>query len=169
VRDSQRPTADWSRDLPSAEELVARFTSNRGKILRYAWIPQVLAGLLFLGLGYHMGHTHFHLIREGVRAPGRIVGYKQEKFRRSSGSSSTGYMPVVEFHTSDRFVQFEDWLGTSIAGSKNASVIVLYDPANPAIAMIDRPLGNWLPWCPVFAVGILLLLSSVRSAFRSLG
>jgi hypothetical protein len=73
--------------LPSAEKLVARLTSNRKEILRYAWIPQMLAGLLFLGLGYYMGHTHFHLIREGVRAPGRIVGYKQKAFRRSSGSS----------------------------------------------------------------------------------
>ena len=155
--------------MPSAEELVARLTSNREKILRYAWIPQVLAGLLFLGLGYYMGHTHFHLIREGVRAPGRIVGYKQKAFRRSSGSSSTGYMPVVEFHTSDRFVRFEDWLGTSIQGSNNVSVMVLYDPANPSVAMIDRPLWNWFPWGPIFAVGILLLLSSVRSAFRSLG
>jgi Protein of unknown function (DUF3592) len=155
--------------LSSAEELVARLTSNREKILRYAWIPQMLAGLLFLGLGYYMGHTHFHLIREGVRAPGRIVGYKQEAFRRSSGSSSTGYMPVVEFHTSDRFVQFKDWLGTSIQGSSNVSVMVLYDPANPSVAMIDRPLWNWFPWGPILAVGVLLLLISVRSAFRSLG
>jgi len=116
-----------------------------------------------------MGHAHFRLIREGVRTPGRIVSYKQEAFRRASGSSSTAYMPVVEFHISDRFVQFKDWLGSSVAGSINVSVIVLYDPANPAVAMIDRPLGNWLPWGPVFAVGVLLLLASVRSAFRSLG
>jgi hypothetical protein len=169
VRDSQRPSADWRRDLPSAEELVARITSDREKILRYAWIPQVLGGLVFLVLGYYMGHAHFRLIREGVRTPGRIVSYKQEAFRRASGSSSTAYMPVVEFHISDRFVQFKDWLGSSVAGSINVSVIVLYDPANPAVAMIDRPLGNWLPWGPVFAVGVLLLLASVRSAFRSLG
>jgi hypothetical protein len=169
MSDSQRPTADWSRELSSAEELVAQITSNREKILRYAWIPQVLGGLVFLVLGYYMGHSHFHLIREGVRAPGRIVSYKQETFRRASGSGSTAYMPVVEFHTSDRFVQFKDWLGSSVAGSNNVSVIVLYDPANPAIAMIDRPLGNWLPWCPVFAVGVLLLLGSVRSALLSLG
>jgi len=28
-------------------------------------------------------------------------------------------MPIVEFHTNERFVQFQDWLGTSIEGSKN--------------------------------------------------
>jgi len=154
--------------LPSAEELVARLIGNKAKILRYAWIPQVLAGLFLLGLGYFMGHAHFHLIREGVRAPGRIVGYKQENFRSSSGSfSSTGYMPIVEFHTNERFVQFQDWLGTSIERSKNVPVIVLYDPASPAVAMIDRPVWNWIPWAPIFSVGLLLVLSAINGFFRS--
>ena len=154
--------------MASAEEILARLTSNREKILRYVWIPQVLTGLFLLGLGYFMGRAHFHLIREGLRAPGRIVGYKQESFRRSSESfSTTGYMPIVEFHTGDRFVQFEDWLGAGIAGAKNAPVIVLYDPVNPAVAMIDRPVWNWIPWGPTFAVGLLLVLSGINGFFRS--
>ena len=121
-----------------------------------------------MGLGYFMGHAHFHLIRQGARAPGRIVGFKQENFRRSSESfSTTGYMPIVEFHTNDRFVQFQDWLGAGIAGSKNVPVIVLYDPANPSVAMIDRPVWNWIPWAPTFAVGLLLVLSAINGFFRS--
>jgi len=154
--------------LPSAEEFVTRLTSNREKIVRYAYIPQVLAGLLLLGLAYHMGHAHFHLIRQGVRVPGRIVGYKQENFRRSSGSFSTGYMPIVEFQTDDRFIQFQDWLGTSVGGSTNVPVIVLYDPVNPSVAMIDRPVWNWIPWAPAFAAGLFLVLVAVRGALRSL-
>jgi hypothetical protein len=146
-------------------------TSNREKVFRYTWILQLLAALIFLGLGYFMGHAHFHLIREGVRAPGRIVGYKQESFRTASGTSSTttnGYMPIVEFHTNDRFVQFQDWLGTHIAGGTNVAVTVLYDPANPAVAMIDRPAWNWIPWAPIFGVGLFLLFVSIKGAFRSL-
>jgi hypothetical protein len=145
-------------------------TSNREKILRYAWIPQLFAGLVFLGLGYFMGHAHFQLIREGVRAPGRIVGYKQESFRTSSSTTSSttnGYMPLVEFHTNDRFIHFQDWLGTGIAGNKNVPVIVLYDPANPSVAMIDRRVWNWIPWAPTFAVGLLLFLSAINGFFRS--
>jgi len=154
--------------LPSAEELVTRSTSNREKILRYAYIPQVLTGLLLLGLAYHMGHEHFHLIRQGVRVPGRIVSYRQENFRRSSGSFSTGYMPIVEFHTNDRFIQFQDWLGTSVGGSTNVPIIVLYDPVNPPVAMIDRPVWNWIPWAPTFAFGLFLVLVAVRGALRAL-
>jgi hypothetical protein len=156
--------------MASASQLVSWMTNNRAKILRYAWILQLFGALLFLGLGYFMGHTHFHLIRQGVRAPGRIVGYKQETFRNSSSttsSTSTGYMPVVEFHTNDRFVQFEDWLGSGIAGSKNVPVIVLYDPANPTQAMIDRPVWNWIPWAPTFALGFLLLLGAINRFFNS--
>jgi len=156
--------------MASANQLVSWMTNNRAKILRYAWIPQIVAGLVFLGLGYFMGHAHFHLIREGVRAPGRILGYKQESFRTTSGTTSTttnGYMPIVEFHTNDRFVQFEDWLGAGIAGSKNVPVIVLYDPGNPSLAMIDRPVWNWIPWAPTFAVGLFLVLSAMNGFFRS--
>ena len=154
--------------MASAEQLVARLASNREKILRYAWIPQLLTGLFLLGLSYFMGHAHFHLIRQGIRAPGRIIGYEQENFRRSSGSfSTTGYMPIVEFHTNDRFVQFQDWLGSKIAGSKNVPVIVLYDPGNPTRAMIDRPVWNWIPWAPIFGVALLLVLSAINGFFRS--
>ena len=127
----------------------------------------MFAGILLLSLGYFLGHAHFHLLRAGARAPGRIIGYQQERFRSSSSSSHTAYMPVVEFHTSDRFVQFKDWMGSSSTGTLYTSVIVLYDPANPADAMIDRPVWNWMPWAPTFAVGLLLFLGSIRRFFQS--
>jgi hypothetical protein len=154
--------------MASVEELVARLTSNREKILRYAWIPQLFLGIVLLGLGYFMGHTHFHLIREGMRAPGRITGYKQERFRSSSGFYSTGYMPIVEFHINDRLVQFQDWMGSNSASALYNPVIVLYDSANPSTAMIDRPAWNWFPWAPIFFVGLFLVLVAIKGALRSL-
>jgi len=154
--------------LASAEELVTRLTSNRQKLLRYAWILQLLTGLFLLGLSYHIGKEHFHLLREGQRAPGRIIGYQQKNFRGSSGSSSTAFMPIVEFHTNDRFIQFQDWMGSNSTGARNESVMVLYDPANPSVAMIDRPVWNWIPWAPTFAVGLFLVLVGIKGAFRSL-
>jgi hypothetical protein len=60
------------------ENVAAWMTANKAKILRYAYIPQALAALVFLLLGYFMGHAHFHLIRDGIRAPGTVVDYKQE-------------------------------------------------------------------------------------------
>jgi hypothetical protein len=170
VSSSQRAPQPGDQAVASVQQLVGWMTANREKIFRYAWIPQLFAALVFLGLGYFMGHAHFHLIRKGMRAPGRIVSYKQESFRTSSGTSSTttnGYMPIVEFHTNDRFVQFQDWLGTHIAGSTNVAVTVLYDPANPTVAMIDRPVWNWIPWAPIFGVGLLLFVSAINGLFKS--
>jgi hypothetical protein len=167
---AQQVSQPGGQPAAAVQQLVAWMIANREKIMRRAWIVQLFGGLLFLGLGYFMGHQHFHLIRQGVRAPGRIVGYKQESFSTKSGTNSTttnGYMPIVEFHTSDRFVQFEDWLGTNVAGNKDVPVMVLYDPSNPTQAMIDRPVWNWIPWAPTFAVGFLLTLSAINRFFRS--
>ncbi len=157
--------------MASPEELVAQVTRAAPNFLRYIFIFQAFAGLLLIGLAYFMGASHFHLLRAGIRAPGKIVGYKQQHFTSSSGSTSsttTGYMPIVEFQAGDRVIQFQDWLGTKIARTANVSVIVLYDPVNPSVAMIDRPAWNWIPWAPTFAVGLFLVLVAVRSAFRSL-
>jgi hypothetical protein len=131
------------------------------------WIPQALTGLFFLGLSHFLGFAHFHLIREGARAPGRIVAYQEEIFRRSSGSSSTSFMPVVEFRANDRAIQFRDWLGSNSTGALSSSVVVLYDPANPSVAMIDRPVWNWIPWAPTFAVGLFLVLVAIKGFFQS--
>jgi len=153
------------------EELVARLTRAAPNFLRYIFIFQAFAGLLLIGLAYFMGAAHFHLIRAGIRTPGKIVGYKQQYFTSSSGSTSsttTGYMPIVEFQAGDHVVQFQVWLGAKIAGTANVSVMVLYDPVNPSVAMIDRPVWNWIPWAPTFAVGVFLVLVAVRGAFRSL-
>ncbi len=152
------------------EDLVARLISNSQNFVRNLWKFQLFAALLFLGLGYLMGHEHFHLIREGVRAPGTIIGHKLQDFRSSSGNSSstsTAYMPIVEFRAGDRSIQFKDWLGSRVPGSTNVPVTVLYDPANPSDAMIDRPTWNWLPWAPVGALGVFLVLVGINGFFRS--
>ena len=46
-------------------------------------------------------------------------------------------------------------------------MIVLYDPANPAVAMIDRPVWNWIPRAPTFAVGLFMVLAAINGFFKS--
>ena len=157
--------------MASPEELVAHVTRAAPKFFRYIFLLQAFAGLLLIGLAYFMGVAHFHLIRGGIRAPGKIIGYRQKYFTSSSGSTSsttTGYMPIVEFQAGDHVVQFQDWLGTKIAGSANVSVVVLYDAVNPTVAMIDRPVWNLIPWAPTFVVGVFLVLVAIKGAFRAL-
>jgi hypothetical protein len=53
----------------TVEGLVARALENKARILRYMFIPQALAAAVLLFVAYVMGHVHFHLIQQGVRAP----------------------------------------------------------------------------------------------------
>ena len=147
----------------TVEGWVNRAIKNRTQILRYMYIPQAIAGVLLLIVAYYMGHTHFHLILEGVRAPGRVVGHAQRNLGdRSETSSTLAFMPIVEFEAGDRIVRFEDWLGSSSTGNLPDRVTVLYDRDRPSDAMIDRPAWNWLPWAPIGVVGLFLTLVAVK-------
>jgi uncharacterized protein DUF3592 len=151
-------------------QLSAWATNNKEKILRYTRVAQAVTGLFLMALGYYIGREHFHLIRAGVRTPGTIVGYKEEYFRgdysRASSSGTTAFMPIVKFQAGDRVVQFKDWVGTN-AAVLNVRVTVLYDPANPSLAMIDRPVMNWIPWAPTFVVGLFLILVAIKAWLAS--
>ena len=123
-------------------------------------------GVFFLLFGAYIGKDHFHLIRDGVRAPGTIVAYKQISMPDGGRSHwETAFMPIVKFQAGDRTVQFRDWMGTN-AAVLNVRVTVLYDPANPPLAMIDRPVYNWIPWGPTFAIGLFLVLVAIKGALR---
>jgi hypothetical protein len=143
---------------------IGRVIENKETVLRYMWIPQLLTGAVLLVTAYYMGHVHLHLLRQGAQAPGRVVGHEQKMFVRSgarSGHTTTAYMPVVEFNVMSRAVRFTDWLGAPSAGSLPDRVTVRYDPANPSIAMIDRPVMNWIPWAPIAAVGGFLTIVGI--------
>jgi hypothetical protein len=146
----------------SVQALGTWMINNKGKVLRYTYVAQILTGLFLLLLGYVIGKDRLNLVRHGERASGIVVDYKAESFRQSTGFQSTGYMPIVQFQAGDRVVRFKDWMGSSIAGPFRRSVIVLYDPANPTIAMIDRPVLNWIPWAPTMAIGAFLFLVGLR-------
>jgi hypothetical protein len=151
--------------------VVDRIVANRSRILRWMWIPQLVVGAFLLVLAVYIGRGHFDLIRHGMRADGRVVGYEQRTFRSSNGTSqtsttTTAFMPIVEFRTSARVVRFTDWLGSRSAGHLSEVLTVLYDPTNPSLAMIDRPVMNWIPWMPIAAVGLLLVVAAFRAGAR---
>jgi hypothetical protein len=158
--------------MPFPQDQVAWMLANRSTVFRYIRVLQLITGLILLALGYHMGNKPFHLIRTGERTHGRIVAYQARTFTSAgagnrSSSTTTGYMPIVEFRTNDSSVRFEDWLGSPRQAALNSAVPVLYDRATPTVAMIDRPVGNWLPWAPVFALGLFLLLVGIKNLLTS--
>jgi len=171
VQSSQR-----KHHVPTADELVTSLLRNRSTLLRYAFVGPLVAGILCCGIGYFMGRTHLRLILKGARAQGTVVDFQAKSFNTSGSgggtSIRTGYMPVVEYRAfGDQTVRFEDWLGSTRPGKRNHRseiVQVLYDPTKPSVAMIDRPIWNWVPWAPVVVVGVLLIMSGIRRAWQSL-
>ena len=165
----------WRSRLTSSQQAISAInrlsewtTNNKEKVLRYTRIAQAVTGLFLMLLGYYIGKEHFHLIREGVRAPGTIVGNKQEYFSdRGNSHWDSAFMPIVRFQAGDRIFEFQDWMGRSSAVTWKAPVTVLYDPANPSSAMIDRPVWNWIPWAPTFAVGLFLVLVAIKAWLAS--
>ena len=87
----------WRKRFSSSEQVVEGIKgfagwaqNNKEKILRYTRIAEVVTGVFLLGLGYFIGKDHLHLIRDGTRAQGTIIGYKQEYFRGSDGRLGSG-------------------------------------------------------------------------------
>ncbi len=142
---------------------LAWLAANREKILRYAFLPQLLVALLFLGFAYRTGKDHYHLLLAGTRTQGTIIGFKPVVFRSSSNSfSHTAYMPIIQFLAGDPVVQFQDWKALRSDPGVGSQVPVFYDPSDTSVAMMDRGATNWLPWAPCSAIGLLLALAGLK-------
>ena len=157
--------------MPFPQDQVAWLLANREKIFRFAFLPQLLVAVVLSSFAYSTGKTDVHLLLKGARTQGKIVGFQKRQFYRSRNRISTGtpgyniYLPIVEFEAQGALARFEEHKILSGGEGVGWSVPVLYDPANPSVAMIDRSYWNWLPWGPALAIAVLLLLSSIKSLF----
>jgi hypothetical protein len=155
--------------MPFPEQQVAWFLANRAKILRYAFVPQLLIAVVFLGFAYKAGKDHAHLLLAGARTQGTVVGFKPVLFRSNNNSfSRTVDMPIIQFRAGDHVAQFQEWKSSNSDPSLHARVPVLYDPSDTTIAMMDRGALNWLPWAPCAAIGAFLALVSLKGLFAFL-
>ena len=152
LRDLTAAAATW------VDALGAAFVRSRRAL-------QLATGLSLALLGFYIGRTRIELLAGGARTTGTIVAYEQQLMPRSGTSTSRtlAFMPVVEFDVGGRTARFTDWLGSSVAAALHERVPVVYRRADPTVAMIDRPVANWLPWAPTLALGLFLSLDAVRA------
>jgi hypothetical protein len=157
--------------VPFPEQQVEWMLANRAKILRYAFVPQLLAAVALLSLAYFTGKTDAHLLFEGARTQGKIVGFQRRELHTHRNPSSNGvygrtvYLPIVEFEALGDKVHFEERKLVPGGEGVGWQVAVLYDPNNASVAMIDRPFWNWIPWAPALAIGAFLTLVSLKGFF----
>jgi hypothetical protein len=151
--------------MPLPQEQIAWLAANRERVVRWMCIPQLLVALLFGGFAYRTGRDHGRLLLMGLRTQGVVIGLKPVVFYSKSDRSSfsrTSYMPIVKFRAGDHFVQFQEWKSAPSDPGVGSQVIVLYDPSDTSIAMMDRGALNWLPWAPCAAIGLFLALVGLK-------
>jgi hypothetical protein len=157
--------------MPFPQSQIDWMLANREKLFRYAFIPQFLVAVALLSVAYFTGKTDVHLLLNGARTQGKIVGFQRRELHTHRNPSSTGmygrivYLPIVEFQAQGTVVRFEEPKLVAHGESVGWPVSVLYDPANATLAMIDRPFWNWMPWAPALAIGVLLALASLKGLF----
>lgn len=132
----------------------------RNKFESYRSLAAIIVGLICMIVGYQIGNVHLGLILNGVRTQGVIVDHALHS-SSFKGSTSSSYIPIVEFTIENRVVRFSDWKGTQSPTLDRVGII--YKSEDPAVAMIDRPVWNWLPWGPIFLLGLLLTLVSIKN------
>jgi hypothetical protein len=157
--------------MPFPEQQVEWMLANRAKILRYAFAPQLLVAVALLSLAYFTGKTDVHLLLNGARTRGKIVGFQPRELHTYRNPSSNGvygrtvYLPIVEFEARGDKVRFEERKLVAKGEGVDWSVSVLYDPNKVSVAMIDRPFWNWIPWAPALVIGAFLALVSFKGLF----
>jgi len=122
----------------------------------------IFFALISLGLmagGVYLSRDMTDFLAKGVSAPGKVV-----RVEGVSGTDSTTYYPVVRFAPeSGKVAEFRDRVGSNPAIYQAGDTVrILYDPARPQKAMIDRGLWNWSASFGCLLGGVLLLLMAVQ-------
>jgi hypothetical protein len=153
--------------MDSVNPLIVQLTSNREKILRYAFIFQFIAAIPFLWVAFITGKTQATLLLRSKTAPGTVVAvvpFRQYKTSPSGVlySTRTSYDVIVEFIPGDEPIRFQDRRGTPFAAIVGSPVRVIYDPTHPLTAIMDRGYWNYLPWAPCAVIGGSLVLVALK-------
>jgi hypothetical protein len=153
--------------MDSVNPLIVQLTTNREKILRYAFILQFIAAIPFLWVAFITGQTQATLLLRSKSAHGTVVAvvpFRQYKTSASGRlySRGTSYDVIVEFKPGDEPIRFQDRRGTPFAATAGSPVRVIYDPAHPLTAIMDRGYWNYLPWAPCAVIGGFLALVALK-------
>jgi len=132
---------------------VREAADKQRKMSRIATPILVLAGVGILFLGVHLHRRTEAFLARAVGGTGTVVGLVE-----SSSSDSTTFAPLVEFEHDGKIYKFKDSIGSNPPSYRSGDVVaVLYDPARPADARIDR--GRWNKLIPLLVCGFGALLS----------
>ncbi len=152
-------------------KLIKSILANPQQFYRVLKSVQLILGIGLILFSFYIGRKNVFLIWAGEPAQGTIVGFEQVTWTGNSKNISTTrvrFLPIVQFQINDRVVKFKDVVGSISQNDLNASTTILYDSTDPESAIIKRPIMNWIPWGPMLALGLFLVLISLRKPTNKL-
>ncbi|MEU0488852.1 DUF3592 domain-containing protein [Nocardiopsis changdeensis] len=116
----------------------------------YPLLP-LLSGLVILAVVTRDTRLELRLIRHGVRAKGRVIGYRE---------TSTASRMVVQFRTEDGREVHAEHENTGWTASRAGEIVtVSYDPETPELARIVSA-----PWLSHWVRGMFAALGAILVA-----
>ena len=167
VRPADAAPAEVMAPVQRVEELSGPPGSNRESQMRARAQLVRLAPLLLLtgvgviALGVYTSHTLLELEGSGLRTSGRVISLSAS----SSSNGGTTYHPIVSYcDSAGRTIVFRDATGTNPPTHHVGDrVTVLYRPGDPARAIIDRGVWNWLPEVVLYLLGGALVAGGLAA------
>ena len=150
----------------SSEEVLVRVKKQAGQAKVAGYILLVLVIGCSIG-SYYSGLGMLDLTLKGQPSIGKVVDINSRRSSNTSNGSSYTYHAVVVFNDAQgNKVRFEDSVGSSHSiYDRGDKVDVLYDPARPIDAIIDRGVLNW-GLSGGLALGAFLLLLMAFSSLK---
>jgi len=151
-----------SLPLLRADELRPRLVRMDARARRLAPVMG-LVGLVLVGAGHWLAEDLYGLLASGKSATGRIVGY--ERVFQPNNQHYIYYPQVVFTSRAGETVRFQDRGGSGAATTGRRSgqrVTVIYNPEKPEQAMIHRGLWSWAAPIGLMALGLLVLLVTLK-------
>ena len=134
---------------------------NKSKELKYAGPVFTLVGLATIGLAVYLGLERAEFLETAVAASGKVT-----ELIETRSDDSYVYYPMVEFTVpgSDRVVTFRHDSGSNPPAYRVGEVVsVLYDPQNPAEAIIDGGLLNWMATALTSLLGFVFTAAGITT------
>jgi len=172
----------WSNSMKSFKRRLYIFTSlwprlthwaatNQKKIHNFQCALYIFIGAGMMVFACQIGRTHISVLQGGIKTQGKIVASKIQPFSTAYPNSTrvqqgTISLPIIEFQVGDTSLRFKDWIGEDSSYSDIADPVpIIYSAENPSVAIVDRPIVNWLSWAPIFVIGLLLVLWSIKNLY----
>ena len=152
----------YERNVDKAVNAVEKVAGAANRV--YTGCVTILANLFFAGFclwGVYAGYVSWTLEQNGETVTGGVVRLEESD---SSDGGCCVYSPVIEFNLNGQTYSFEgDNASYPPAYEVGESVSVLYDPAEPHTAQINKWSERWL--FPILIVPAMVLGALIVNFF----